>query len=526
MVVFFSGKRRGRTLPLLGDVLHLGTAPDNELQVMGDPTSKVAAHHATLRRQGDTYELRVAPQGEIWVNGEAVESRILEPGDLIEVGKGGPVMRYRTYASGRPVYRSPTEVLSDCYRGAALAAGPSPSHPKWHFVTGLPRYLFADTSRLFRGVTLIVALLALGTLAYSLQLGHRLESETMRIGGISDLVEDSKERSRLTSEELTALRDEIDRELTAAAGRIESLEARSAASAQVIAQAAPSIVFVQGAFGFRHPPSGRWLRFAVGPEGGPVPGAANEPAVTLDGDGPVVQSVFTGTAFVVSDGGLLLTNRHVAEPWKYDRSAQAVAQQGLEPAMYRFLGYFSGVEEPVEVKPVRVSETVDLAILGCSLPAAVSPLALRETMPQPGEEVIVMGYPTGIRALLARVDDNLANELMADRSLNFWSVARRLSELGHIAPLATRGIVGQVTSAAVVYDAETTGGGSGGPVLGLDGCVVAVNTAILTEFGGSNLGVPAVEARRLLDETPPPVEDRPPADPEALQPVESPASTK
>jgi hypothetical protein len=28
--------------------------------------------------------------------------------------------------------------------------------------------------------------------------------------------------------------------------------------------------------------------------------------------------------------------------------------------------------------------------------------------------------------------------------------------------------------------------------------VVAVNTAILTEFGGSNLGVPAGEARELL----------------------------
>ena len=79
-------------------------------------------------------------------------------------------------------------------------------------------------------------------------------------------------------------------------------------------------------------------------------------------------------------------------------------------------------------------------------------------------------------------------------------VKKHLSEAGHIGPLATRGIVGQVTADKVVYDAETTSGGSGGPVLGLNGEVQAINAAILTDFDGSNLGVPAAEARRLLDE--------------------------
>ncbi len=87
---------------------------------------------------------------------------------------------------------------------------------------------------------------------------------------------------------------------------------------------------------------------------------------------------------------------------------------------------------------------------------------------------------------------------MAQDSLDFWRVARRLADGGHISPLASRGIVGQVTSRAVVYDAETSRGGSGGPVLDLEGRVVAVNAAILPEFGGSNMGVPAAYARRLL----------------------------
>jgi len=52
----------------------------------------------------------------------------------------------------------------------------------------------------------------------------------------------------------------------------------------------------------------------------------------------------------------------------------------------------------------------------------------------------------------------------------------------------------------VVYDAETTHGGSGGPVLNLEGGVLAVNAAILPQFGGSNLGVPAAEAVRLMNQ--------------------------
>ena len=35
-------------------------------------------------------------------------------------------------------------------------------------------------------------------------------------------------------------------------------------------------------------------------------------------------------------------------------------------------------------------------------------------------------------------------------------------------------------------------------ILGLDGEVVAVTSAVVTEFGGSNLGVPAARASMLL----------------------------
>ena len=101
--------------------------------------------------------------------------------------------------------------------------------------------------------------------------------------------------------------------------------------------------------------------------------------------------------------------------------------------------------------------------------------------------------------MLAQSGDAFIEELQKTENTGFWSVAARLAEADQIAPLASRGIVGQATPATIVYDAETTRGGSGGPVLDINGSVVAINAAILPEYGGSNLGVPVAKVRALLE---------------------------
>ncbi len=110
-----------------------------------------------------------------------------------------------------------------------------------------------------------------------------------------------------------------------------------------------------------------------------------------------------------------------------------------------------------------------------------------------------MGYPTGVRAMLARTDTNFLDEIREEGNLDFWVVVERLSAASLITPLATRGIVGQVTLDAVAYDAETTRGGSGGPVLNMRGEVIAINTAIMLEFGGSNIGIPMARILPVLN---------------------------
>ncbi len=134
---------------------------------------------------------------------------------------------------------------------------------------------------------------------------------------------------------------------------------------------------------------------------------------------------------------------------------------GLVPVILRFVGYLPDIEEPFDVTLVRVSDESDLAVLkGSAITSEVLALELSAVRPKPGDEVIVMGYPTGFRALLARTDARFLDDLGVEGELDFWSVAERLARAGSISPLATRGIIGQVTETTVVYDAETAQGGS------------------------------------------------------------------
>jgi S1-C subfamily serine protease len=279
------------------------------------------------------------------------------------------------------------------------------------------------------------------------------------------------------------------------------LERRSQANARVIAASMSSVVFLQGAYGFRERSSGRMLRHVVDDDDRPLISPMGQPLLSLEGDGPVAERQFTGTGFAVGDSGALVTNRHVALPWENDANFAAMADQGLEPVMIKYIAYAPGKEAAGPVELVQASEDADLAVLRrTDVSEPMSGLKLADAPPAPGDEVIVMGYPTGLRAMLAQSGEDFIEELQKTEDTGFWSVATRLAEKGHIAPLSSRGIVSQATAVTIVYDAETTHGGSGGPVLDTNGSVIAVNAAILPEYGGSNLGVPVAKVKALLED--------------------------
>jgi NADH dehydrogenase len=75
----------GAELPLDGDVLKLGRAPDNHV-VVND--QRVSRYHAVLKRQGTDYVLEDAgtPNGT-YVNDQRIQHQLLAAGDVIRVGR-------------------------------------------------------------------------------------------------------------------------------------------------------------------------------------------------------------------------------------------------------------------------------------------------------------------------------------------------------------------------------------------------------------------------------------------------------
>jgi S1-C subfamily serine protease len=58
--------------------------------------------------------------------------------------------------------------------------------------------------------------------------------------------------------------------------------------------------------------------------------------------------------------------------------------------------------------------------------------------------------------------------------------------------------VGDVRGNTITYDAASTHGSSGGPVLNARGEVIALNHAALGDFTGARFGVPVAAVHRLL----------------------------
>lgn len=499
---YLTGPARGTVTWLQGTTLDIRLSDGRAVSV-----SKAGAEDgnanliARLHLSGDTYEIEAAGEAPLWVNGVRTRAKRLEQRDLIELGDSGPLSRFRLYPEGEPVRKSVADIISDCVDYTRVSR--KPAGPRLRNAAGdLFKNLARQTTLLFR-LSVLVAIVALVAVVYdqyqaSKLLQQRLADESLRLETFSRALSRAQQDA-LKPGDLAELRQDVDRHLAAAAERLQTLEQRSTASIRVISSARQSIVFLQGAYGFRDEETGAVLRHSVTDDGRPLLSPRGQPLLTMDGEGPPAIRQFTGTAFVITETGVLLTNRHVALPWEDDASLEALASQGLEPYLVRFLGYLPDSSEPFEVELLKASEGADIALLLCSGVTESIPSLKLGPSPTPGNEVIVMGYPTGLRSMLAQTGKDFLDALESERELDFWAVARRLAAERYIQPLASRGIVGQVTPSAVVYDAETTHGGSGGPVLDMNGRVIAVNTAIIPEYGGSNFGVPVEFVRRLLE---------------------------
>jgi serine protease Do len=499
-----TGPSRGAVTWLSGPILDVSLKSDRFIRISeARPDDPPEGLISRLHRADGSYVIEAVEGRPIWVNGARITAQELEHRDMIEFGDTGPFSRFRLYREDRPVRKMVGDILSDGLVYLRVSRQPF-AHRLYRALYGFLGRLMLETTLLFR-VGVILAITALAVLTYQqnrldVLLQQQIERDTTLLESFAGALARAREEA-LTPGDLQTLRQDIGHRLTSNAERLALLEHRSQASARVIAESMAAVVFLQGAYGFRENSSGRMLRHVVDHDGRPLISPIGQPLLSLEGDGPVAERQLTGTGFAVGGSGALITARHVALPWENYANVEALADQGLTPVMVRFIVYAPGKEAADAVELVRASDEVDLAILRSVDSASPMPgLKLADTPPALGDEIIVMGYPTGLRTMLAQSGEGFVKELQEAEDIDFWSVAARLAKKGHIAPLASRGIVSQASLVTIVYDAETTHGGSGGPVLDIHGSVVAVNAAILPDFGGSNLGIPAAQVRALLEQ--------------------------
>jgi DNA-binding response OmpR family regulator/S1-C subfamily serine protease len=294
----------------------------------------------------------------------------------------------------------------------------------------------------------------------------------------------------------------LENQLAAVESRLQKIETDGKFAERIIQAYEPSVCLIHVVLAFRDHTTGLKLRYAgVTITGEPETDEHNNPLVGLSGTGPEVHLDVFGTGFLVSDAGSILTNHHVAEPWWQNDDLKEMLDQGVEPAIVEMTAYFPGITNGIALNTEKISSAADVAVVkGKVSDLGIKQIALADSRGSAvrGGPVVLLGYPTGLDAILARTGAETLQSIATASKGDPKQVIEELSRRHLIRPTTTQGHIGDVLQDKIVYDAQTTSGGSGGPLFNNEGKVIGINFAMVREFGGSNFAIPVGYGKSLL----------------------------
>jgi DNA-binding response OmpR family regulator len=190
---------------------------------------------------------------------------------------------------------------------------------------------------------------------------RKLRAESPALAGAAD---DEKQQLQQHAEQLKAKMasagsdqvSQLQKDLAETNARLRRVEQEGQAGQSIIRTDVMSVCLLHVTAAFRHIASGKRLRYAgLNAQGEPLQDSDGNPILTLEGRGPEVHLDVFGTGFLAGPGGLVVTNRHVAQPWWENEELGSLANQGLQPEIVQVDAYFPDAPRAFPARIQKIS---------------------------------------------------------------------------------------------------------------------------------------------------------------------------
>lgn len=510
--------------------ISFGRAAHNQLQFDVDQDSAVSREHGVIEKGETAGTFIITDHNSLngtYVNGQKITgSHNLRPGDEVSLGAKGP--RFQFEVNPSMVAEAATQLIqipaADPTMEHSIVEASAPAKQGIGKET-FERAIFTERKRSQKTLISVIGAILLVTTA----LGYTFKDQL--IPSKDDFVAGTDTVKVITN--TTTVVEE------------------AFSPARIAKENTDKVVFIEFGFKLIHAPTGddiyhQYTRQKDEKTGKEYvmplfiemePGVI-EPLLGLKKDvlegAPIAMSSLSGTGFIVDEDGYILTNKHIAEPWKYPYTFPREASQGLLyqmvegkwkitgrvkaparwiPSESKFFGRepvsgkilagestymnvtFAKTDSRINARMVQSSSNHDVAMIKVDHMAEFSPVELKEdgAEAEQGQKIAVMGYP-GISptVIYGRATQEFGRasgevKVVPDPTITDGTIGKiiRGSNLTNNAELS--GYYSPMGEYYQLTASETGAGNSGGPVFDKDGKVIAIFAASTTSAEGARI---------------------------------------